>query len=177
MRWTRAFSVGSTHPTLYAVRLAFGLPWLMQKQQPGLLLLRRGRSDRQSSPRRSRVSSGLPDRTWPTCSRRWTCRSWRQIRPCWILSKKGEQRRALCLELLSATDIRPSQFYGKFLSDKIVGFIIEPYVDTTWGVPSLVVFCFVLLQKLRLPIGLHSSCSICLTAGGTCHKCFTNYHD
>ena len=42
---------------------------------------------------------------------------------------------------------------------------------------SVVMFCFVSCQKFRLPVGLHSSCSISPTAGGTCQKSSTKYHD
>ena len=31
---------------------------------------------------------------------------------------------------------------------------------TLWGIRSVMVLCFVFLQKFQLPIGLHSSCSI-----------------
>ena len=36
-------------------------------------------------------------------------------------------------------------------------------------------FCFVIFPKFRLPVGLHSSCSISLLAGGTCQKCSTKH--
>ena len=48
---------------------------------------------------------------------------------------------------------------------------------TMWGIPSVVMFCFVFCQKLQLAIGLHSSCSISPKAGRTFHNCFTEYHD
>ena len=38
-------------------------------------------------------------------------------------------------------------------------------------------FGFVFFWKFRFKIGLHSSCSISPTAGGTCQKCFTKHHD
>ena len=41
-------------------------------------------------------------------------------------------------------------------------------------VPSVAMCCFVFCQKFRLPVGLHSSCSISQTA---CEKCFTKHHD
>ena len=41
---------------------------------------------------------------------------------------------------------------------------------TLYGVPLFVMFCFVLFQKIGLPIGLHSSCRISPTAGGTCQQ-------
>ena len=48
---------------------------------------------------------------------------------------------------------------------------------TLRGVYSVAMFCFVFFPKLRLPIGLHSSCSISPTANETCQKCSTKYHD
>ena len=45
------------------------------------------------------------------------------------------------------------------------------------GVRSVVMFCYVFFLKFRLPIGLHSSCCISPTAGGTFQKSFTKYHD
>ena len=50
-------------------------------------------------------------------------------------------------------------------------------VYTLCGVRSIVMFCFVFILKFRLPIWLHSSCSISPTAGGTFQKCSTKYHD
>ena len=38
------------------------------------------------------------------------------------------------------------------------------------GVGLVVMFCFVFFLKFRLPIGLHISCNISPTAGGTCKK-------
>ena len=49
-----------------------------------------------------------------------------------------------------------------------------PYADsltTLCGVQSFALFCFVFFQKVRLPNGRHSSCSISPTVGGTCQKC------
>ena len=48
---------------------------------------------------------------------------------------------------------------------------------TLCGVPSVVMFGFVFFQTFRLPIGLHSICSISPMAGGTCQKYLTRYHD
>jgi len=44
-----------------------------------------------------------------------------------------------------------------------------------WGFLSFATFYFVFFRKFRLPIGLHSSCSISPTAGGTCQKLYTKY--
>ena len=49
--------------------------------------------------------------------------------------------------------------------------------STLWGVHSVVMFSFSFFWKFWLPNGLHNSCSISQTAGGTCQKCFTKYHD
>jgi len=43
-----------------------------------------------------------------------------------------------------------------------------------WGIPSFVMFCFVSFLKFRLPIGLHSSCSTSLMAGGDCKNALKN---
>ena len=50
---------------------------------------------------------------------------------------------------------------------------------TTWGIPSLAMFCLVFFPKSRLAIVLHSSYSISPTAaaGGTCQKCSTKHRD
>ena len=42
---------------------------------------------------------------------------------------------------------------------------------------SVVMFSLLFFQKFWLPIGLHSSCSVRPTAGGTCQKCSTKHHD
>ena len=50
---------------------------------------------------------------------------------------------------------------------------------TMWGVRdhSVAMFSFVFFRMFRIPIGLHNSCSISPTAGETCQKCSTKYHD
>ena len=50
-------------------------------------------------------------------------------------------------------------------------------VCTLWGVRSVVIFCFLFFWKFHLPIGLHNSCSIRPTAGGTCQKCSKKFHN
>ena len=52
-----------------------------------------------------------------------------------------------------------------------------PWCSTQCGVRSLVRFCLVFFLKLRLWIGLHSSCCISPTANGTVQKSCTKYHD
>ena len=48
---------------------------------------------------------------------------------------------------------------------------------TLWGVHSVMMSCFVIYRKIRLPIiELHNSYSISPTAGGTCKKCFVKHH-
>ena len=49
-------------------------------------------------------------------------------------------------------------------------------INTVCVILSVGMFCFVFCQKFRLPIGLHSSCSISPMDDGICHKCFTKYH-
>ena len=48
---------------------------------------------------------------------------------------------------------------------------------TVWGVHSDAMFCFVVFLKFWLPVGLHSSCSISHSAGGTCQKCSVKHHN
>ena len=43
-------------------------------------------------------------------------------------------------------------------------------VCTLWGVRSVAMFHFVFFRKLRLPIGLHNSCSMSQMAGEPCQK-------
>ena len=62
------------------------------------------------------------------------------------------------------------------LSDAVVGGYYDGKFVTMGGPLSRdALFCF--LSKFRLPIGLHSICSISPTAVETCHKCSIKYHD
>ena len=59
--------------------------------------------------------------------------------------------------------IKSSGNVGKISSQNLV----------LWGVPSFAMFCLVFSQKFRLPVGLHSSCSISPMSSGTCKKYLT----
>ena len=68
--------------------------------------------------------------------------------------------------------IRPSGSVG--LNDAVA---VLAGGEKARDVCSVVMFCFDLFQKFRLPIGLHSSCSIGPMAGETFQKRFAKYHD
>ena len=54
--------------------------------------------------------------------------------------------------------------------------IVQKRWCTVWGVLSFAMF-FLFFWKFQLPIGLHNSCSISPTAGGTCKKYLTKHHE
>ena len=54
---------------------------------------------------------------------------------------------------------------------------ISPMNSTLWCIRSVVMFCLVFFRKFWLPNSQHSSCNNSPTAGGTCQKCSTKYHD
>ena len=64
--------------------------------------------------------------------------------------------------------------------DAILAFLQIEDKDSTRTlrfVPLVMMFCFVFCHKFWLPVGLHISCSIRPTAGGTCQKCFTKHRN
>ena len=75
------------------------------------------------------------------------------------------------------TDLTLEQRSGRnlYLWERFRGFAES--LDTLCSIRSVAMFCLVLSQKFRLPIGLHYSWCISPTASGTFHNYLTKYQD
>ena len=88
------------------------------------------------------------------------------------VGREGDDREPLDGQVPPESELGQLQFLEAYHSVNL-GILTKYNV----GVLSFVMFCFAFFQKVRLPIGLHSSCSISPAAGGTCQKCSTKHHE
>ena len=115
--------------------------------------------------------------TWPTWWWGWGARERRWSGACrWSASPGRTSTR--CQSLAEVVEL--FSLIKLYVHTGLLGRGWEMWLSQVYTVcviPKFVMFCFVFFLRFRLPIGLHSSCSMCPTADGTCQKWFTKYHD